>query len=90
MCIRDRICFHTSKDLLQKRNITNFFFRYYGKRDRTGIYDCQHIVEPLMIREKHKSVFLWNILNAMCLNVDAVSYTHLDVYKRQELSGLIL
>ena len=52
------ICFHTGKNLSQKRNIPHFFLCHYRKRCRAGIHNCKDIIQSLMIRIKHKSIFV--------------------------------
>ena len=52
------VCLHTGKNLLQKRNIPHFLLCHYRKRCRADIHNCKDIIQSLMIRIKHKSIFV--------------------------------
>ena len=55
---------HTGKNLLQKRNLSNFLLGNYRKRNRACPDDRQHIKQSLVIRKKHKPLFFWDIFSS--------------------------
>ena len=56
------ICFHAGKYLFQERHVSHFLFCHHRKRNRARIQNRQNIIQPLVIRIKYKTVFIWNIL----------------------------
>ena len=81
--------FHTGKNLLQKRNLSNFLLGNYRKRNRACPDDRQHIKQSLVIRKKHKSLFFWDIFSSMHINMDISAFNGMLIYQSQECVFLL-
>ena len=80
---------HTGKNLLQKRNLSNFLLGNYRKRNRACPDDRQHIKQSLVIRKKHKSLFFWDIFSSMHINMDISAFNGMLIYQSQECVFLL-
>ena len=75
---------HTGKNLLQEWNISHFFLSYHRERNRAGFNDRQYIKQSLVIRKKHKSVFLGDVFLPMHINMDISAFDGMLIYMSQE------
>ena len=81
--------FHTGKNLLQKRNLSNFLLCNHRKRNRACPDDRQHIKQTLVIRKKHKPLFFWDIFSSMHINMDISAFNGTLIYLSQECVFLL-
>jgi len=80
---------HTGKNLLQKRNLSNFLLCNHRKRNRACPDDRQHIKQTLVIRKKHKPLFFWDIFSSMHINMDISAFNGTLIYQSQECVFLL-